>query len=115
MTTGMDMQIDTVRMAEAAMVVDNQLNVVRSCIDSIKRDAMALKGEHWDGASSDVYHESMIKMCDEQLTGPMNAGYIISALQGYVQNLRTTAAEYEVTEKKLVERKEALPTNVFDV
>lgn len=116
MPAGTDIVINTGTMRAAARVVENQMNVVMSCFESIRGDALGLKGKDWEGDSSDVYCDSMEKLCNSQLAGgTITAGYIISTLQEYVADLNKAADDFETNEQKLETASEVLPSDIFGI
>ena len=116
MLAGSDLVLDSKKMRTVAKVVDNQMNIIRSCFESIRNDATGLKGNDWEGDSSESYYESMKKLCSDQpLDGVISAGIIVQTLKDYVSKLNDAADMYEANEKKLKARIEALPVDVFGV
>jgi len=116
MLASAEITIDIPKMRAVAKLIESQMNIVKNCFDSIRKDALMLRDNDWGGASSDVYHESMKKLCQEQsLSVPVTTGYVVATLQGYVEKLTLAADEFVSTEKILNDSAEALPSNVFGV
>ena len=113
----MDVKIDIRRMREVAREVDSQLNIVRSCLESITKDALGLNGnEHWLGDSAIIYYETIKNLCHGTVNpDAMNAQFIINTLHGYVTHLNATADKFEATEHRIESRVAALPSDVFDI
>ena len=108
--------LDTAKMRMVAKTLENQISVISNCYSSIGNDALALKGTHWEGVSSDSYYESMKCLCnEEQVSGKVSAGNIVEVLRGYMHNLNFAADEYDHNEGRLTSKIEALPAAVFDV
>jgi len=116
MPAGNEITISIPKMRAVAKVVENQMNIVMNCFNSIRSDALGLQGNQWEGESSDAYHESMKKLCQEQpLSAPITTGYVVATLQGYVDKLNLAADQFVITENVISERTEALPNNVFGI
>jgi len=116
MQGGAEIKIDIPKMRAVARVIESQSNIIRNCFDSIKRDALALRENDWEGANSDAYSDRMRKLCDEQsLSGTFTTGYVVKTLQEYVMKLNLAADEFVSTERILHARAEALPTNIFSI
>ena len=116
MSAGVDVTIDTAKMAAVSQAVNNQMNIVKSCFESIKIQYLLLKNSHWEGASADVYFESMKNLCSEQsLSGGITTSYVVKALEEYVADFNSTVSQYETMEQKMESQHQALPTNVFDI
>ena len=116
MPTGNNIKIDTAKIKSVADVVSAQMNIIKSSFDSIRKDALELRGSFWEGASADAYYDNMKKLCYEQpLSGTITAGYVVNVLEGYVQSLNKTAKEFDTTEHRLEGVSEALPSNIFGI
>ena len=116
MANDVNTQLDTAVMRTVARTIDNQATIIRNCFDSIRDDALRLKGTHWEGSSADAYYDSMIALCrDEESSGTTSAGQIVGILRDYVNNLNTAADEYERNESGIEDRFDGLSENVFGV
>ena len=116
MSAGVDVTIDTAKMAAVSQEVNNQMSIVNSCFESIKIQYLLLKNGHWEGASADAYFESMKKLCSEQsFAGGITTSYVAKALEEYVKDFNSTVSQYETLEQKMESQHQALPTNVFDI
>ena len=116
MTSGVNVELDTVKMREVAKTVESQMNIIRNCYDSIGKDALSLFGTQWEGASADAYYHSMKILCHEDmLSGKVTAGHIVGILKEYTHDLSFTADEYDRNEGRLTDRVERLPDSVFGV
>ena len=116
MPTGIQIKISTAKMTAVAQVVNNQMSIIKNCFDNIREQSSGLRGNFWEGASADVYHNNMIKLCSEQPgSGSVSAGYIIQALQEYVSDLRKAASAFDKTENNIQTRNQALPIDVFGI
>jgi len=111
-----EIKIDTAKMTAVAQVVNNQMNIIRSCFSFIKQQSSDLTKNHWEGSSADAYAGNMKRLCSEQsFSGVITTNYVIKALEEYVLDLNKAAAEYEATERRLDTVISALPTDVFGI
>ena len=116
MATGIHVQLDAQKMRGAAQVIQNQLNIIRNCYESIKTDAMSLRNAHWDSASANNYFESIRILCsDDQIPGKVSAGSVAAILSAYVSDLNMIAEEFSAAETIISDKVESLPTNAFVV
>ena len=116
MATDADIRLDTKKMSETIRVIENQLNVLRSCYESIMYDASFLRGSHWDAASADGFIGIISAMCSEEQTPERaTAGTVLSILRAYVLDLNMVIEKSSKAEKKITTIAEALPANAFKV
>ena len=116
MTTEMVIRLDTRKMSETIQVIENQLNILRSCYDSIMHDATTLRGTHWDAASADGFIGAVNAMCSEEQTpGKATAGTVLNILRAYILDLNMVIEKSGRAENKITSKVEALPTNAFNV
>jgi|GEM_PF-3543464 len=117
MPRGTDIKIDTIKMRSVAKVIENQMNIVKSCFDSIRKDACDLTvSDYWQGESANAYYDNMKQLCYEvPLSGALTAGQILETLRQYVIKLNNAANNFDRNEKKLTSKNEGLPSNIFDV
>ena len=109
-------RFDSGKISETIQVIENQLNIVKSCYDSIMHDASALRGANWDSASADSFIATISDMCSEEQTpGKASAGTVLSMLRAYVLVLNMVIEQSAQTENKITRIVEALPTNAFSV
>lgn len=116
MSTGSQIKIDTAKMTAVAQAINNQMNIVKSCFDNIRKQSLGLRGSSWDGASADAYFDKMKTLCGEQpASTALSAGFIVGALEEYVFDLNKAAADYKATDREVESRVETLPTDIFSI
>jgi WXG100 family type VII secretion target len=116
MPADVNIKINTERMRAVAKEIENQMNIIKNCFDSIRSDAAALTPDNWQGASADLYSGSMKKLCSETpRADTVSSGYIVEALKAYANKLNKIASKYETTESAIHSRIDALPVKVFNV
>ena len=116
MANDVNVKLDTAVMRAVARTLENQMNVIKNCYDSIRNDALRLRGTHWEGFSADTYYDSMIELCrDQQVSCKVTAGQIVGVLREYAKDLNFAASEYDRNEGRVTNKVEGLSINVFDV
>lgn len=117
MADSRELKFNTDVMLEVVREIEDQRAILRDCFENIREEALRLRGNHWEGSSNEAYHSKMNKLSTQEASSSdrQNAGYVLNTLSAYIKDLTAIATEYGATEQKIIDRYDALPTDVFDI